>query len=316
MLLENVARHHAVIDAYEVERDFFGMGRRTMLLNARKVFDEDNFHTTTLLTIEDITEQRAKERELKELLQRKDVLLKEIQHRVANSMQIVAGVLLSKARTVLSKETRLHLHDAHQRIMSVAAVQQQLQISEAGTTVEIGPYLSRLCETLAASMIGAHGPIALKVHAKGGTASSSQAVSVGLIVAELVTNALKHAFPRIRSNACVIVAYDLAGPNWSLTVDNGIGRPVGRLGKTKPGLGMTIIETLAKQLDARLEVLMGPHGTTVSITHAPFTSLRRSPSLSAYVAGFTERSGRRRCNRGQLSLAPVCCESTALGNGR
>src|SRR5436309_379845 len=82
--------------------------------------------------IDDITERRAKDRELKDLLQRKEVLLQELKHRVANSLQIIASILLLKARTVRSEETRLHLQDAHQRVMSVAAVQQQLQASEPG----------------------------------------------------------------------------------------------------------------------------------------------------------------------------------------
>jgi len=72
----------------------------------------------------------------------------------------------------------------------------------------------------------------------------------------------------------VLVAYELAEPNWKLTVsDNGIGKPEGHLDKTNPGLGTTIIEALAKQLDARVDVLMDPRGTTVSITHAVFAAL-------------------------------------------
>lgn len=279
LLLENVASRHVAVEAYEVEQDFSGIGRRTMLLNARKVFyeDNDNFHTTILLAIDDITERRAKERELNELLHKKDVLLQEMQHRVANSLQIIASILLLKAKTVRSEETRQHLHDAHKRVMSVAAMQRQLQPSEPGATIELGPYLSRLCETLVASMIGDRRPISLKVNVEHGTASSSQAVSIGLIVTELVINAIKHAFPDDRSDGAVTVAYDLAEPSWRLTVsDNGIGRPQGHSEATNPGLGTTIVEALAKQLDARVEVLMDPNGTTVSITHTTFASQVRS----------------------------------------
>jgi PAS domain S-box-containing protein len=271
LLLEAIAPMHAVMEAYEVERDFTGLGRRAMLLNARSVFSEENHHTTILLGIEDITERRAKEREVKELLHQKDVLLQEMQHRVANSLQIIASILLLKARTVRSEETRLHLQDAHQRVMLVAAIQRHLHGSKPGATIALGPYLSQLCETLAASMIGDGRPISMKVNAEGGATSSSHAVSIGLIVTELVLNALKHAFPGDRSDGTVIVAYDLAEPNWRLTVsDNGIGRPEGHSDVTNPGLGTTIIEALAKQLDARVNVLMNPLGTTVSITHAPF----------------------------------------------
>jgi two-component sensor histidine kinase len=272
LLLGNIVPHHAVMDAYELEQDFSGIGRRTMLLNARKVFYEDNSHTAILLAIEDVTERRAKEREIKELLQQKEVLLQEMQHRFANSLQMIASILLLKARTVRSEETRLHLEDAHQRVMSVATVQQQLQARGHGEPIEIGPYLSRLCETLAASMIGERRPISLKVRVQGGTASSSQAVSIGLIVTELVINAIKHAFPGDHRVGTVVVDYDLAEPNWRLTVsDNGIGRPEGGSDPTNPGLGTTIIEALAKQLDAHAEITMNSCGTTVSITHAPFS---------------------------------------------
>ena len=119
-----------------------------MLLNARSAFSEENHHTTILLGIEDITERRAKEREVKELLHQKDVLLQEMQHRVANSLQIIASILLLKARTVRSEETRLHLQDAHQQVMLVAAIQRHLHGSKPGATIALGPYLSHLCEAL------------------------------------------------------------------------------------------------------------------------------------------------------------------------
>jgi len=126
LLLVDVAPQHAVMQAYEVERDFPNIGRRTMLLNAREVFNHRNAEKLILLAIEDITERCDAERLAAELLRQKDTLLQEMQHRVANSLQIIASVLLLKMQSVHSEETRLHLRDAHQRVMSVATVQQQL----------------------------------------------------------------------------------------------------------------------------------------------------------------------------------------------
>jgi two-component sensor histidine kinase len=272
-LLDGIVPQHTAMEAYEVEQDFAGIGRRTMLLNARKVFYKGDSNTTILLAIEDITERRAAEREMAELLQQKETLLQEMRHRVANSLQIIASILLLKARTVHSEETRLHLHDAHQRVMSVAAMQEQLRGSGHGELIDVGPYLSRLCETLAASMIGESRPISLNVHAEGGTATSSEAVSIGLIVTELVINALKHAFASDQDDGRVTVTYESAAPNWRLTVsDNGLGKHDNDLDKKKPGLGTSLIEALAKQLGARVDVSMQAQGTTVSVTHAPFTS--------------------------------------------
>jgi chemotaxis protein methyltransferase CheR len=272
-LLEEILPQHAVMEGYEVEQSFSGIGRRIMLLNARTVFNEKNAASLLLLSIEDVTERRATEREMAELLQQKQTLLEEMRHRVANSLQIIASILMLKARTVQSEETRLHLHDAHRRVMSVAAVQQQLHSSGHGESIEVGPYLSRLCETLAASMIGDMRQVSVKVHSEPGVASSSAAVSIGLIVTELVINALKHAFPDDQADGQIAVVYDSAEMNWKLTVsDNGIGKPDGAFGKTKSGLGTSLIEALAKQLDARVDVLTNRHGTTVSIAHGTFTS--------------------------------------------
>ena len=114
-LLEKIAPEHNVMDGYEVEHDFPEIGQRIMLLNARKVFYKGNDHTTILLGIEDITRRRAAEREMEQLLHQKELLLEEMQHRIANSLQIIASILMLKASTVQSEETRKHLHDAHKR---------------------------------------------------------------------------------------------------------------------------------------------------------------------------------------------------------
>lgn len=206
------------------------------------------------------------EREKDDLLRQKEILLQEMQHRVANSLQIIASILLLKARSVQSEETRLHLHEAHQRVIAMATVQQQLQAGGAGGAVEIRPYLTKLCESLASSMIGERRPLAVEVRAGPGTANSSDAVSLGLIVTELVINALKHGFPGGRSGR-IVVSYEQTGRAWKLSVsDTGVGRAT--QGKLRSGLGTTIVEALASQLSARVETASGPEGMAVSIVRA------------------------------------------------
>ena len=270
-LLDSIARDDATIEGYEVDREFPVIGRRIMLLNVRKVFYEKGVHGTVLLAFEDITSRRQVEKQVEELLQEKDMLLEEMRHRVANSLQIIASILLIKARTVQSEETRLQLQDAHQRVLSVAAVQQHLQVSGSGAQIVVGDYLKKLCETLAQSMIGDSRPISLKVEADAGTAASHQAVSIGLIVTELVMNALKHAFPGKKKDAAIVVSYKVSEPDWKLTIsDNGIGGPDLRAGELKPGLGTSLVQSLAKQLYGAVDIKSGPQGRAVSITHATF----------------------------------------------
>ena len=272
LLLEKILPEKAVMEAYEVEQDFFRTGKRTMLLNARTVFTESASDSMILLAMEDVTQARAIERALKELLHQKDMLLLEMQHRVVNSLQIIASILLLKARTVPSEETRLHLQDAHQRVMSIASIQQHLQAGQHGEMIEIGPYLSRLCEALAASMISGARPISLQVQVESGSASSRDAVSIGLIVTELVINALKHAFILDQADAQIVVTYEVADSCWRLKVsDNGSGKTAID-GQENPGLGTSIVEALGQQLEARLDVLTGSNGTQVSLTHGVFPS--------------------------------------------
>jgi two-component sensor histidine kinase len=284
--LETIVPKHDVMDAYEVDRRFPKIGHRTMLLNARKVFYEGNSHTTLLLGIEDITARRALEQEREDLLRKqealvieKDVLLKELEHRVGNSLQIIAAIILMKSKLVSSEETRVQLRDAHDRVISIAALQQHLRVSGGGP-IEMAPYLSKLCDSVKTSMIGDYRPATLKVTSDGGSVTSREAVSLGLIVTELILNALKHAFPvDSMTDRQIAVRFEVAGSNWKLSVaDNGIGAPVGVFAQAKSGLGTSIVNALAQQLDAKVEVLSDAHGTTVSVSHATFAKMAKEIS--------------------------------------
>jgi two-component sensor histidine kinase len=275
LLLETIIPEHTAMDGFEVDHDFPGVGRRTMLLNARKVLYETSSSATILLAFTDITARRAIEREKDELhirtedlLLQQQVLLQEMQHRVANSLQIIASILMLKARAVTSEETRHHLRDAYQRVMSVAEVQSHLHASGGVDRIQVGPYLTKLCGSLAASMIGEGQSIALDVVADAGEVESDKAVSIGLIVTELVINALKYAFPTAKADARVVVGFKSGGGGWTLTVtDNGVGKAADKPVGVHGGLGTVIVEALVKQLDARLDTAIAP-GMTVSIRHA------------------------------------------------
>jgi two-component sensor histidine kinase len=273
LLLETIIPERASMDGFEVEHDFPGVGLRIMLLNARKVVYEDSSKATILLAFSDVTARRAIEREkaelqtrTDELLQQKQMLLRELQHRVANSLQIIASILLLKARAVTSEEARKHLKDAHQRVMSVAAVQQYLHTSDDIDHIEVGAYLSQLCGSLADSMIGEGQPIVVKVNADKGMIASDDAVSVGLIVTELLINAIKYAFPVTRLGAQIVVTYKVDGADWKLTVaDNGVGKAT-PIGEAKSGgLGTAIVEALVKQLHATAVTMSSAKGLSVSV---------------------------------------------------
>lgn len=274
LLLETIIPERAAMDGFEVQHDFPNVGRRTMLLNARQVVYDDGSESTILLAFTDVTTRRTIEREkaellrqTEELLRQKQILFQEMQHRVANSLQIIASILLLKARAVSSEETRNHLQDAHQRVMSVAAVQHHLHATDGIDRIEVGSYLEKLCGSLAASMVGDSRPITIKVIAAADDIDSSEAVSIGLIVTELLINAIKYAFPTDRAGAQVIVTYEIAGAEWKLSVaDNGVGRQTDKTVLANGGLGTAVVKALAEQLGAVIEVTSTDAGMRVSVT--------------------------------------------------
>ena len=163
-LLNATASGDAEIDAYEMDlRSEHGTPRR-LVLNAQRLDHGDPAHRWILLSVADVTDARLAAKQKDDLLREKAILLQELQHRVANSLQIIASVILQSARKVNSDETRVHLTDAHNRVMSVAAMQHQLAASRLGE-VELRSYFTKLCDSIGASMIRDHDQLVLEVKA-------------------------------------------------------------------------------------------------------------------------------------------------------
>jgi two-component system, sensor histidine kinase PdtaS len=216
------------------------------------------------VSVADVTDQRISEKLKDDLLREKDILLQELQHRIANSLQIIASVLMQSARTVRSRQARSHLHDARNRVMSIATMQRQLAASRLGD-LALRAYFTELCVSIEESMIKDHDQLSIEVEVDESVSKDNVSVSLGLIVTELVINALKHAFPRHRKGR-IVVAYRSNGESWTLSVrDTGIGIPAGG---GKPGLGTGIVEALAKHLGASVTIAKADPGTLVSVARA------------------------------------------------
>jgi len=265
-LLRATAAGDAAIDAYEMDLVREGKKPCRLVLNAHKLdyFDADQIRI--VLAVTDLTAARLAEKIKDDLVREKEILLQELQHRVANSLQIIAAVLMRSSRTVQSEETRVHLHDAHHRVMSIATIQKQLAISGRGD-VHLRSYFGDLCRSIGASMIADHDQLSLTSTVDDSVVDSDVSVSLGLIVTELVINALKHAFPVEGRAGEITVGFLSKGMDWTLTVrDNGAGMPAAHA-SAKPGLGTGIVEALSKQLDASVSVTDADPGTQVSIAH-------------------------------------------------
>jgi two-component sensor histidine kinase len=257
----------AEIDAYEMDLVREGRATCRLILSAHKLDYFDTDKVRVVLAATDVTATRLAEKQKDDLIREKHVLLQELQHRVANSLQIIASVLMQSARRVQSEETRLHLHDAHSRVMSIATLQKQLAVTQL-KSVGLQTYFADLCRSISASMIDDPQRLSLETTVDDTTTNSDVSVSMGLIVTELVINAIKHAFPPQATGGKITVSFAADKGAWLLAVaDNGCGMQIGD-DRGKPGLGTGIVEALSTQLDASVTVVDTSPGTRVEIRYA------------------------------------------------
>jgi chemotaxis protein methyltransferase CheR len=263
-LLAQILPEKTKIEGYEVIHSFEELGALVMLLNVRSLKLAHSDDQDIFVSITDITDQRKTERDKENLMLQKDTLLKEMRHRIANSLQLIASIILLKAGSVKSDESRAHLEDAHDRILSIATVQRNLDPTSEGSSVPVVDYLRTLCESIAKSMIGGRKPITLKVTGGKGSVTPDEAISLGLITTELVMNSLKHAFPD--GEGQITVTYESKPKKWKLSIgDDGVGLSTKAAGGE--GLGTNIVESLANQLDADVARVSTTRGTVISISH-------------------------------------------------
>jgi len=278
-LLTATADGDPPIEAYEFDLRRSDAETRRLSVTAQLLSYLDLDHKRILIAVADVTEARASAKARDKLRNENEILLKEVRHRVANSLQIVASVLLQGARRSLSEEARSNLHDAHHRVMSVATLERHL--SPATTDdLPIGPYLTKLCASIGDSMIPEPGRIVLAVEADDALVPASRAVSLGLITTELVINALRHGFPGDRQGE-ISVTYSRQGDAWALEVaDTGVG--LGSL-STLPhvGLGTSIVQALARQLKATVETHDARPGLRVEVVHGFPGNGTSDPALTA-----------------------------------
>ena len=266
VLLRQTAAGRPEIESYEMDLIRPDLPICRLELSAHKIdYIASDGAIRIVLAVTDVTAVRLADKQKDDLIQQKHVLMQELQHRVANSLQIIASVLMHSARKVNSEETRRHLNDAHHRVMSVATLQKQLATTQEGEVV-LRAYFTELCESISASMIGTNSDLRLIANVDGSKVDARISVSLGLIVTELVINSLMHAFPASDQSGEISVNYQSSETGWSLRVDdNGIGFPKGEA--AKPGLGTGIVEALAGQLDAQVKISDAHPGTRVTVSN-------------------------------------------------
>ena len=288
LLLEKIIPERGVMEDYEVEHEFPGIGQRTMLLNARKVFYAGGSNTTILLGIEDVTQQRVLQREKDELLQQKDVLLeqkamlaKEFDHRLLNSLQLISSLLSLQSRAAKNPEAAAQLSIAGSRVAALGRVHRRLHVMDHLETVDFKQYIMRLCEDLSGMLFHDGERHAIVVEGEDIEIPTLLGIPLGFIVNEMVTNAVKYAKGTIKVRLVSMpVGYSLS------VLDDGPGLSEGFALSGHKGLGMKIIQSLVKQIGGEIQTGAGDHerGTRFTILFSIQPPVER-PAVAAGIIG-------------------------------
>ncbi|MCI5143110.1 MAG: sensor histidine kinase, partial [Candidatus Electrothrix sp. ATG1] len=207
-----------------------------------------------LLMIEDITEREEAEEELKAALLEKESLLKEIHHRVKNNMQIVASLMFLQAQDIKNQEAVDILQESQDRVKSMSLVHELLYQAGNLAKVPFKEYVENLVSSLRQSY-NAH-DVLFQIKADPFNLPISTAIPCGLILNELITNSIKHAFKHEADlqSALLSIHFQRQEETCVLSVsDNGAGFPSDYDWDSSGTLGLNLIRTLSTQLDAELE---------------------------------------------------------------
>jgi two-component sensor histidine kinase len=212
--------------------------------------------------LRDVTERRRVQQELRRAVEQKSLLLREVNHRVKNSLHLVSSLLQLQMRGLADQGLRDQVQDAIGRIHAIAQVHSRLYQTERFETVELSTYLQALCDDLV-SASGDSAGFHLRVEADAVELPTDHAVPLGLIANELITNAIKHGAGRPLE---VVVSLRRAAPRLLFTVsDNGPGLPADFSLEATRSLGMRIVTTLSRQIGGTLEVLPVTQGASFRV---------------------------------------------------
>jgi two-component sensor histidine kinase len=221
----------------------------------------------------------AREAELRESLHQKEILVREIHHRVKNNLQLVMSLLNLHARRIRDPQAELAFAEARSRINALATLHRRLYESESLQEVDLKWFLDDLCAELRRSGLSRNRHVELTIECRSEVIGPAIAVPLGLLVTEAITNAYKHAFEgRLEGKIAVRVVRDSDKTLTLSITDDGVGFDPATVGGDGLGLGRSLIEAFARQLHGELQVKSDRGGTEVQVR---FAVERRAEERSA-----------------------------------
>jgi PAS domain S-box-containing protein len=261
--LETIVSGRKTIEAFEVEHIVPSIGRRTMVLNARKVCQPDDKVQQILVAIEDVTERTRLEREQAAAHKRIGMLLQELTHRVKNSLQFITAMVMIEARRHKSGAGKAALERVSHRIEALGQLYAKLSKADTVEAVDAAAYLDELCRDLIESIQReGNTSIVLKTDIASELLPTDQAIPLGLIVNELVTNAVKYAFSGEAKGTVMVTPKRVHGELRLTVADDGQGLDLQRADSE---LGGRLVDGFAQQLGGQVERKSGSRGTTVQL---------------------------------------------------
>lgn len=233
-----------------------------------------------LAQVDALLRLRTTQETLRDALREKEALVREVNHRAKNNLMLITSLLRLEAYQVDDAAARAVLQNMENRIHSLAQLHEMLYQTNRVTDVDLGAHLAQVAEYLFRSLTAAEAGVRLRLDVASVVVGTQQAITCGLLVNELVTNALKHAFPGRRGGE-VRVSLQPEGPRVRLTVsDDGVGLPPGFDDSPARTVGLQLVADLAQQLGSRLETGPGP-GDHLSLVFTPRPSPHRAPASAS-----------------------------------
>lgn len=231
-------------------------------LEEHKTSLQETIHQQTQQLQQIIRKLQETNEELKEREKEKAILLKEIHHRVKNNLQIVSSLLSLQSSYVENLDDKKAFLDCQNRILSMSAIHEQLYLKDHFGYIDMKSYIEDLCMRLQTSMVHKK-EITFCFDIQNLSFDIDTAVPIGLIITEVITNSLKHAFVEPDGKIIVHLACENTGENVLEIADNGKGFDVN---SRIDSMGMTIIDTLAEQIEGTLFIKSNNDGTSVKLT--------------------------------------------------
>lgn len=253
----------------QVARFKCGNNRKiTIECNAGQLFDMQGKPSCVVGSFRDISEQVKLDELINSLVEEKNILLKAANHRIGNNLQIISSMIDLQSGPGLDESARHHLQECQSRIRSVALVHDKLSRTTDCVALDFGDYLENLAGGIFRTY-RADGRISLSIDAKSLKLGMDYALPCGLIVNELVSNSLQHAFPHGRDGRLAVrLRMDDDGLVTLVVADDGVGMPAGLDFRDTVTLGFQVVKLLVDQIQGEIE-LENVGGTTFRISFTP-----------------------------------------------